>query len=43
MSKEFTKYLDILPESFTKHMEVTQKTMDDGKVVMVDQKHEVLS
>ena len=34
--------MDILPESFNKHMEVSQRTNDDGKVVIVDPKHEAL-
>jgi dynein heavy chain 1 len=43
VSKEFTKYLDILPESFRKHMEVQQRVNDEGKNVIMDPKHETLS
>ena len=43
VAKEFTKSLDILPESFTKNMEVHQHiSPEDGKVTIVDPKHEAL-
>lgn len=42
VAKEFTKYLDILPESFTRHMEVQQKVNDEGRTIVVDPKHEAL-
>lgn len=42
VAKEFTKNLDILPESFTKELETQQTTTEDGKVVILDPKHELL-
>ena len=43
VSKEFTKYLDILPESFSRPMEVQQRINEEGKQIMVDPKHDALS
>jgi dynein heavy chain 1, cytosolic len=42
VAKEFTKTLDILPESFQKKMDMYQKTTDEGRIVMVDPKHDAL-
>mmetsp|Transcript_10643 Transcript_10643/g.10717 ORF Transcript_10643/g.10717 Transcript_10643/m.10717 type:complete len:502 (-) Transcript_10643:3279-4784(-) len=43
VSKEFTRYLDILPESFAKHMEVQQSMSEEGKTIIIDPKHDSLS
>lgn len=42
VAKEFTKNLDISPESFTKQFETSTKKTEDGKVIVMDPKHELL-
>ena len=42
VAKEFTKILDIIPESFTKKMEMIRTANDEGKITMIDPSHEAL-
>ena len=42
VAKEFTNTLDILPESFIKRMDMVQQANDEGRIILVDPKHEAL-
>jgi len=43
VAKEFTKTLDIEADSFTKQLDPIRQADDEGRIIMVDPKHESLS